>query len=206
MTKRVLIGAALLGLVLPAAARASRADCWPKGTRTMQHSEHARVYAVQTSRGQLTYGCLYSTGRRVWLDEEIDGDPYKDAEPPYRLAGRYVAHRAVYLPAESYQGSEHGVDVVDLRTGRVRRSARYAWDDGRPYDPEVPPDPRIAPFALTRAGNAAWISSYGEPQLWRLDSRGPKLLDQANQLGALRVTANRVHWVRDGTPKVASLR
>lgn len=207
MKRHALIGVALLALALPAGADASRADCWPKGTRTMQHSDHARVYAIQTERGQLTYGCLYSTGRRVWLDEEIEGDPYKDAEPPYRLAGRYVALKAAYLPQEAYQGCcEYGIDVVDLRTGKVVRSATRAWDDDEPYDPETPPDPRIGPFVLTRGGNAAWISRYGEPQVWRLDSRGARLLDQGERLAGLRITTGRVHWLRDGSPKVASLR
>jgi hypothetical protein len=202
---RALTVAVLLLLALPAAASAA-GSCWPKGTKTLQHSKQARVYSIDLGNERRTYGCLHSTGRRVALDQSIDGDAYIDSEPPYRLAGRYVAHKAAYAPQEAYQSWEYGVDVVDLRTGRVRRSARAAWDDGEPYDPENPPDPRFSAFVLTTSGSAAWIASWGDPQAWRLDSRGPKLLDQGKRLSALRVTDGRVSWVNGETRKSASFR
>ena len=196
-----------LALLAPATdASAAKRDCWPNGTKTLKQSDHARVYSVDLGDERRTYGCVYSTGRRVALDQSIDGDAYIDSEPPYRLAGRYVAHKSAYAPQESYQGWEYGVQVIDLRTGKVRRSAPSAWDDGQSYDPEFPPDPRFRAFVLTTSGSAAWITSWGDPQVWRLDSRGAKLLDQAERLTALRAAAGRVSWLNGSTRKTASFR
>ena len=206
--RTALLAAAALAVAAPSPASASRSDCWPKGSRTLKQSEHARVYV--TGHGHFdkrSFGCLYSTGRRVPLDWVLDDDLLEtQSMRPYRLAGRYVAQRVHYVPFEAYEGSSYGIDVIDLRTGKVRRSARDAWNDGEPYDPDGAPDPRIRALILTRAGNATWISSYGDPQVWRLDSRGPKLLDHAKRLTSLRVADGRVHWKNDGLPKVASFR
>ena len=206
MKRTALVIAGLVALSLPAPASAARRDCWPMGTKTLKQSDHARVYSVDLGHERRTYGCLYSRGRRFALDQSIDGDPYKDSEPPYRLAGRYVAQKAAYLPMESYQGIEYGVDVIDLATGRLHRSARHAWDDGEPYDPEVPPDPSFSALVLTRTGSAAWISRWGTPQVWRLDSRGARVLDEGRELTRLRVAGGRVHWRNGGAAKSASLR
>lgn len=203
------VALAAILLALPSSASAARRDCWPRGTQTLQHSDHARVWKVDLGDEVRTYGCLYSTGRRVALDQALGGEPHKDSEPPYRLAGRYVAHVAAYLPRESYQGIEYGVDVIDLRTGRVVRDARDAWNDGEEYDPEYPPSPGFRSFVLTKGGLAAWITTYyDESQVWRLDSRGARRLDRAPRraLGALRVASGRVEWTNAGVRRRASFR
>jgi hypothetical protein len=213
---RTLLTVVALAVAVPSPAAAARADCWPRGSKTLKQSQHARVYSAPAPSRRVTaashdeprtYGCLYSTGRRVQLDWYLDGRLETDSEPPYRLAGRYVAQMTRYVPFEAYEGSEYGIDVIDLRSGRVVRSARYAWNDGQAYDPETPPDPSLSAFVLTRDGYAAWISNvFGDRQTWRLDSRGPKLLDAAKRLTSLRLADRRVHWRNDGSPRVASLR
>ena len=111
------------------------------------------MYSFGGEFDDVAFGCLYSSGRRVRLDTLIDGDLETESQPPYRLTGRCVAHVVRYVPFEAYQGSEYGVDVIDLRTGNVPRHARDAYDDGEPYDPEVPPDPSLRYFRLTKRGD-----------------------------------------------------
>jgi Ni/Co efflux regulator RcnB len=197
-------------LALPSTASAARRDCWPKGTQTLKQSDHARVWQVDLGDERRTYGCLYRTGRRVALDQfSSGGQAYKDSEPPYRLAGRYVAQKAAYVPGEAYQGWEYGMDVIDLRTGRLVRAAGYAWNDGEEYDPETPPRPGFRSMVLTTSGLLGWISTYsGEDQAWRLDSRGAKRLDRApsRSLRSLHAADGRLEWTNAGVRKRASFR
>ena len=97
--------------------------------------------------------------------------------------------------------------MIDLRTGRVHRTARDAYNDGEPYDPEVPPDPSLRYFTLTKAGNAAWLALERWRQVWRLDSEGPAVLDQGVDLRSLHVTSGGLSWLGDdGTRRAASFR
>jgi hypothetical protein len=209
VTRVRIVLAAVALLAFPPAASAAKRDCWPKGTETLKQSDHARVWQVDLRDERRTYGCLYRTGRRVALDQFSGGQAHKDSEPPYRLAGNYVAQKAAYVPSEAYQGWEYGMDVIDLRTGKLVRAAEYAWYDGAEYDPEAPPRPGFRSMVLTSSGLLGWISTYsGEDQTWRLDSRGAKRLDRApsRSLRSLRVADNRLEWLNGERRKRASFR
>jgi hypothetical protein len=210
---------AVVSLVLasPAAADAARRDCWPKGTKTLKQSEHARVYEVNRDDDghpgtrkafhlTVQYACLYSSGRRVQLRGEQDGE-FQESYGPYRLADRYVAHLTEYLPIEPYDERDRLVEVIDLRTGRVRRDARAWVGDDLPHFPDEYPDPDLDELILTKAGYAAWISDeFKDREVWRLDSRGAKRLDRGGRPTSLRSAGGRVRWQNDGERKVASFR
>ena len=206
---RVLIAlaAAVALLVLAPSASAAKRDCWPSGSRTVVHTEHARVYTVREDGYNVARACLYRTGRRVKLD---DLDYSIRSFAPYRLAGPYVAYMDTFVPIEPYDNSDRYVRIVDLRTGRVVRDA-VAWrgDDEPVTDPGDYPQPELRALELSKAGRAAWISDwFKEREVWRLDIRGARRLDRRTGSGlrSLNIGTSRVTWLNAGTRNSASFR
>jgi hypothetical protein len=87
---------------------------------------------------------------------------------------------------------------MDLKTGRVRRSADLG-DSG---------NGRFGGLVLKRNGSIAWIWSRGRgPELSKLDAGGEAVLDGGPvDEGSLALAGSRLYWTRQGVPATALLR
>ncbi len=194
--------AAFAGTAWPADGGAHGSHpCWPPGSETVTRSEHARVYVPKV--GVTRYGCVYSLGNRVRLGR-------LEVERPMRIADRFAGFPFRH-PANEKAEDFLELRVVDLVSGKVVRRAG-AWGD----ESEVTSDTRVHQLILRKTGGIAWVSTdfpevgeRREPQVWRLDSRGARLLDRGRDIEKRSLHfcgRGKICWMNDGEQKSASLR
>ena len=183
-----------LCLLLPASAAAAppaAAPCTAKtAATTWAKSLQARVY-VRGGDNEVLVGCNRLSGRRTvlarWFSCEcsIADEP----DPQVWLAGRHVAVNQYFCPPDS-SPCRGTLRVFDLRSGR----GIYAAVTGALIDLVIKPNGSIG-YLLGR-------------QLYRIDSRGPTLLDEGSGIdgGSLAVNRTRLYWLHDNVPRTASLR
>jgi hypothetical protein len=172
-----------------AIAKPARKPC-PRGAeaRTLE----ARVY----QRGQDDFelvGCHLRTRRRTVLAGWFScGCSIGDApDPQLWLRGRFAAvNQYSCSPIDPMQPCTGSLEVVDLRSGRVRHSA----DTGP-----------LANLLLTPRGSVAYV--HGQ-RLLRIDSRGAAVLAEGPgiEAGSLAAAPGRLYWMQDGVPQSTSLR
>ena len=184
----------VLCLLLPASAAAAppaAAPCAAKAAATTwAKSLQARVY-VRGGDNEVLVGCNRLSGRRTvlarWFSCEcsIADEP----DPQVWLAGRHVAVNQYFCPPDA-SPCRGTLRVFDLRSGR----ALYGAVTGALIDLVIKPNGSIG-YLLGR-------------QLYRIDSRGPTLLDEGPGIdgGSLAVNRTRLYWLHDNVPRTASLR
>jgi hypothetical protein len=177
----------------------------PRGYFVLKKT-HRAVVMVRERGSQRVYGCLFKVDRRVRL---------ADFSPRYPLAGRYVAYREV--SEDPVAGTHYDVFVVNLRTGRARRT-HPAFTTPTADDGTV--NSTITDIVLKRNGSVAWISCptrdgneefcfrNGPFQVWRLDRRYAKKLDSSAEVRrrSLRREGSRISWQHGAASRSASLR
>jgi len=140
--------AALLVLAGPATADASsRSACNPTGSRTIAKSRTARVF---TSRELKAYGCLYRRGRSFFLDYNEDLQGISGVS----LAGSYAGFEFTVV---SSSGNVSEVRVVDLRTGRRKRSLSRTTTAGGASPHPGDTEPVLYDLTVSSSGSVAWI-------------------------------------------------
>jgi hypothetical protein len=156
-----------LALIVPIAivgvqpSAAAKRTCSVKGSKTVVKSKFARVYTVNSSRGdeiQRLYGCVIRTGKRFRLDTSSDdGLATSTSFSQVKLAGRYVAWehvdndyscRAACPP--DYDGTSETIALADLKA-RTRKGYAGNARDGS--------------LTVNARGTVAWIDeATGEPR------------------------------------------
>ena len=182
---------ATAAIIPPPPADAARSDCYPRGTKTAEASKDARVYTRGRSDNLRVYACLYSTGRSRPLGTNESGEFGPDSET---IAGRYVAY--VYFDGPTREDkSQTQVRVIDLKTGRIRRSS----DRG--------PGGGFGGLVVNRTGATAWIWARGSgTEVRKIDADGEGIVDTGPaDGGSLALAGSRLYWTRDGSPMTALL-
>jgi hypothetical protein len=198
MRHRVLIAAlAVLAIAPSPASAATTRTCSLKGSRGIASNSTARVYTVRSHRedyGNILYGCLRSTGKRVRLAEEYDdGYVTSSSFDKVRLNGRFVAWESsstdISCKADcppGYSGSSGGIDVADLRSRHVKEYA------GSPGDELV----------VGRGGTPAWLQTgVGGVEV----HAGDQVLD-TGVVDHLKLSGTTLSWQNGGQAKYANLR
>jgi hypothetical protein len=186
----LLLAVAAAAAPSPAVAKPARKPCPARGAeaRTLE----ARVY----QRGQDDFelvGCHLRTRRRTVLAAWFScGCSIGDApDPQLWLRGRFAAvNQYSCSPIDPMQPCTGSLEVVDLRSGRVRHRA----DTGS-----------LANLLLTRRGSVAYVLGQ---RLLRIDSRGAAVLADGPGIdaGSLAAAPGRLYWMQDGLARSASLR
>ena len=165
----------------------------------MLSTPFARVYYAGRGR---PFSCYRITGRRVALDLGVDRfySPGDARLGRLQIAGRVLGYTWIDpgIPAVY-------VHSVDMRTARFRRRTRV--------EPRVIIEPSavaVTDLVVNRRGALAWIQRLeGAVSVWRVDSRGKRLLDAAPAIepaSLRRPTQARIAWTRDGLAETATLR
>jgi hypothetical protein len=193
----------VLGVVgLPSAgAWSPSGPCWPQGSTTVKRTDRARVYTAANGRD---YGCLFAVGRSFRLDpgEAKNGRPYA-------LRGNYVAYRQEIRHADTGRLSVD-LDVLDLRDGSTRHHVKQIFDHaGKTGINRI--QATLPSLVLKSNGSVAWIAMVPWSYLrdvYRLDSRGVKLLDRDAQIQrhSLRLHGSQLSWIRDAKSRTADLK
>lgn len=189
-----LLAPLVLCLALPASAAAAPPAERPCSSTapatTRAKSLQARVYE-RGGDDEVLVGCNRLSGRRTvlarWFSCEcsIADEP----DPQVWLAGHHVAVNQYFCPPDA-SPCNGTLRVFDLRTGRTR----YSAITGSLIDLVIKPN-----------GSIGYLLGQ---QLYRIDSRGPTLLDEGSGIdsGSLAVNRTRLYWLRDNLPLTASLR
>ena len=184
----------VLCLLLPASAAAAPPAAGPctakTAATTWAKSLQARVY-VRGGDNEVLVGCNRLSGRRTvlarWFSCEcsIADEP----DPQVWLAGRHVAVNQYFCPPDA-SPCRGTLRVFDLRSGR----GLYGAVTGALIDLVIKPN-----------GSIGYLLGQ---QLYRIDSRGPTLLDEGPGIdgGSLAVNRTRLYWLHDNVPRTASLR
>ena len=180
-------------LVVPtsaAAAPSAAPPCRAGGSSTVAKSLQARIYEHGGDDRTLV-GCNRLSGRRTVLARWFDcGCSIADEPAPQVwLAARQVAVNEYFCPPDASPCSGT-LRVFGLRTGR----ALYSAATGTLIDLVIKPN-----------GSIGYLLGQ---QLYRIDSRGPLLLDEGPGIdgGSLAVNRTRLYWLHDNLPRTASLR
>lgn len=215
LMSRIAIHAATVALAgfliagcLPSAAGASH-TCQSAKSRTIASSAHARVF----QRDGVTYGCMYSSNRRVVLGGYENTSTSKVQQYEIRLAGRYVAF------GESRLGKEYigfFVRVFDLCRGKSVSFSETGPATQRAKDMSLGNAFGIGPalsLRLRATGQVAWIAraQYRDgPPLYEVRKReGPRLtrLAAGNDIdpASLALRGNRLTWRQAGRQSTSRL-
>lgn len=193
---------------IPSPASASR-PCQLAKSRTIASSPHARVF----QRGGVTYGCLYSSNRRVVLGSYENTIASKIQQYEVRLSGRYVAF------GESRLGKEYigfFVRVFDLRRGKSVSFSETGPATQRAKDLSLGNAFGIGPavsIRLRATGQVAWIARaqyFDGLPLYEVRKRdGPRSTRLATgddiDPGSLALRGNRLTWRQAGQQSTSTL-
>jgi hypothetical protein len=184
-----------------------RPTCRRGGVRTLRRTPRARIYTVRTpifrEVYETTYGCLFSAGRPVPLDEPV----LVEAAPPFRIVGPLVAYKYEFA-AEGPNDATTYVRVVDLRTGRERRALCALGPDECSLEGS---SAEVRTIVVLPSGGVAWTASTGPDSLVvKADAgREPRVLDEAEgriHLASLRLHGHRLTWKNRDRTRSATLR
>jgi len=211
---------ALAGTPTIASNWGQRNWCGPRDTspssnryvHTRSRSRKARIYTVYDD----VRACLFSVGRSWSLTPATHGDAWSGGSEEADLfvfSGPLVAYN---YDAATPVDCEERVRVLDLRTGRLRRSLVT----GKLHPIPNPPDDYFPPCAVyprrivvKRSASVAWIgldnSDYSAPlyEVYRVDSRGRVNLDNGTAIDpkSLRRRGSTIYWTNAGVVKSAAL-
>jgi hypothetical protein len=210
----------MLALALCAAPAATVGDpsptrkCEERGSKTLLRSPRVRVYRERGTGDKVA--CLYSSGKRSWLEAREDG-LYAYPPPAIAIAGLRVV---------SATDHEHRVDwprstlisVTDLRDGSNTGIGESAGAPER--------DAAVGSAVINNRGSMAWIACPGaggqgdpRPDCVKAGSRlarvykrevGGELvvLDEGSGVDprSLRRREAKIWWTRDGVRRTATLK
>jgi hypothetical protein len=211
--RHVALFVALVAGAFPAsAAAAERHPCEPRGSRTVEANQVARVF-VQRRRTQeiaRVYACAYRTRRVIQLGLYKGGSNCISssgcsAVDDIRLVRAYVAY------SEFHSGREITTSEVwrlDLRTGRHR----LIWEAGS-FRPPFEVSAFVTDLELRRTGGVAWVAVLhreGTPsnyEVWKADVAGRALLDSGPEIDpdSLALSGSILYWMNAGAPRTATL-
>lgn len=199
--------AALLPGVLASGAAPDRPvkACESAG-RTVAANRVARVFRLRRAELPGYYACRYGS-RRARLLESSDPDG-GGGVGQVRLTGWHVAFD--YLVCSREGPCTGSVRVLDLRTGRTRRSSTLPSDPGNPFSGAS----EATDLEVTSAGSAAWIrprrlATGIDLQVFKLEEHDAAvLLDQGTGIEprSLAVSGSTVYWTDGGEPRAAPIR
>lgn len=204
----MLAGATLGGVTASDASAKSPTTCQRTESKTIASSSHARVYRIfredddVAARARRLYGCLYSTGRPLYLTRAYD-DQYvlSGSYATVRLAGRFVAWneettdiscKAACPP--DYVPTQRSIGIADLKRRAVLRLAGAVTGGG---------------LVLAKSGAIAWTQqgTGSAVDLRARDSDGSfRMLDTgAIDPASLELSGSVVSWTKDGARFEAAL-
>ena len=182
----------------PGPARPATATCGPSGGRTLSQSPRARIYA----RGGVVYGCAAGSGRQVRLGSPascVRADRVQAVAVAGTLAALALQRCGVDMAAAS-------IMVIRLSDGR----RLYGHAAASPAGPEALTS--VASIVAGSTGMVAWIarsssiaSHHSLTVLYARSGSGVRRLDQGGQIGALRLTGQRLDWTHAGSRRSATL-
>jgi hypothetical protein len=199
MRSRAVLAAVVVLAVAPTAgARAAPAKkpCTPRSSQTVVKNRTARVFTLPGAAGDDTterlYGCTYSKGKRVLLDESRDDLTLTDAFDDVRLNGRFVAwqHTSedISCKADCPEGYDPTTITIYARDLRARRA--------RAFDGAV----SGSSLVVGANGTPAWLEDGASGQV---DLRaGADVLD-TGALAKLKLRGTTLSWTNFGQPKSA---
>ena len=202
MRLRAVLAAAVVVLAVAPAPSAGAATpkkrCTAAGAKTVVKNRVARVFSAPYGEGEFTtarlFGCLYSNGRRVLLDQAED-DEYVSSEEfrKVRLNGRFAAweHESfdISCKADCPPGYQASTTTVHARDLRARRN--------RSFDGSVSGQSLV----VGARGTPAWLQAAGD----RVEVRaGGDVLD-SGAIDSLRLRGTTLSWRNAGLAKSAEL-
>jgi hypothetical protein len=202
MRLRLLLPALAAMALLPATsagAATAKNRCDAKGAKTVVKSRFVRVFKApgraEDSTGRL-FGCMYSNGKRVLLDEgSDDGLVTSEAFRRVVLNGRFVAweHESVDLSCKAecppgYETLSYTIHSRDLRSRKTRTfSGKVAQDS----------------LDVGKLGTPVWVQSVGDLEEVHA---GDSVLDTGNIIG-LRLSGTTLEWLNETSgAKTATVR
>lgn len=203
-------GLALTVLLIAGVPEATSAGhrCQMTGSKTIASSSLARVF----QRRGLTYGCLYSLGRRYLLTSDKHSGPDTIEQYAIRLSGRYVAYGETKIGKE-YRG--FFVNVHDLRSGmdsvnETGKAPKQALDATLGNAFGIGPAVSVR---LRATGDVAWIARAQYPgvhpqfELRKREGRKRTLLARGDDIdpASLRLRGDRLTWRMGGMQARATL-
>jgi hypothetical protein len=185
--------------VANAEAAHAKNRCDARGAKTVVKSRFVRVFTApgraEDSTGRL-FGCMYSNGKRVLLDEGSD-DGFVTSEEFRRvvLNGRFVAweHESVDMSCKAdcppgYQATTYAIYSRDLRAKKSRGFRGQVAQDS---------------LDVGKRGTPVWVQSVGDLEEVHA---GDRVLDTGN-ISGLRLSGTTLEWLNEtGGPKSATVR
>jgi hypothetical protein len=203
----VVVGIVVVAGGRPEAEAAAHRCVVPHGAKVFARSRNAVVYSGGPPTYR-TYACLRGGKARLRVASSAF----------YELAGRYVAYsRAEFDP----DGTDHYQLIVrDLRTGGYRHHPGIYKEPGVDRNNS---DAGVTDVTLRKNGSVAWISCLASDtnglhcyrpdadypyQVWRLDTRGLKKLDESAAIAkrSLERSVRKISWRDGGETKTATLK
>jgi hypothetical protein len=219
----VLAALTAVGLVASGGRASAASPCpLPHEAKVQARNPKAVMYSVDRgTRGDDAHftiwrACWRPTGAPTRIPPTYDGVEGTAAYVTgVRLAGRFAAVAEGGM--DHYGGGREDIDVYDLARGERRYSARFAaWapDFGCWYELH------LETFVLNRLGFVGWATSrwdWGYPcadaptrtgtAVRVHDAGGTRVLENAKgPVEQLRITRGEISWLRDGSPRSATLR
>jgi hypothetical protein len=139
----------------------------------------------------VAYGCLFSRGRAVRLDDDFDPD--SDLRL-FRLAGPYVAYAQDFCP----MGCGWNIYLVDLRNGKkVTINIGVEGYKGGP----------ATDLVLAPSGSVAWIVDGTPNQVEAQDALGRRVFDAGEGIApkSLELRGSTLTWVNSGVVRSETL-
>jgi hypothetical protein len=153
-----------------------------------------RVYTVGLSDNQRVYGCLLSNGRNTLLGTSEAGDGVIRET----VSGRFVAFENAVCGHHEGDCLDAEVRVVDLETGRMRRS------QGAGSQASITRE-----ILVTSAGDVAWVRAFttGNFEVRKLTAGGETLVDSSPDVepASLAIAGSHLYWTRAGTPMTSAV-
>jgi hypothetical protein len=201
--RRVAALAAVLTLAPAGSANAaaSPARCTHKGSKTVTQNRYARLYTYEDEvTGELVlYACWRATGKRIFLDAQIDDPSEGEYFGKVRMNGAWVvwAHQSIDGTCKADCPPDRPIAHFAVRLRDLR--ARRTRDIGGPH---------AGPILVTRTGVAAWLAPAGPVYELRTVNRSDsRVLDSGDIAPAsLRLRGYELSWLNAGQPMTASLR
>jgi hypothetical protein len=180
-----------------AVAAPKKPACSVKGSKTVTSNRYARVFTLRSKQedfGDVLYGCLRSSGRRVRLSAEFDDGLYStSAFTKVGLSGRFVVWQLNSVDTSckadcppGYEPSVFRIGVADLRSRRVTGYPGAARDV----------------LLVTRTGIPAWVQQAGD--LTEVHA-GTQVLD-SGAIGDIALNGLELSWYNAGSQHSATLR
>ncbi len=199
----VLAASLAIGGTPAAAGDRDPARCKAKESKTLVKTRYVRVFETPGAGefdSKYMYGCLYSRGKRIKLDEAEDADfTSSEAYDLVTVAGRFVAwrHERVDLSCKGncppgYDTNPNWIEVYDLRN-RTRRRIHLEAEPSR--------------LVAATTGGVAWLVQGAQLELRASDADGERLLDAgAIDPGSLSVRGRILSWLNAGQARSTKLR